>query len=175
MRKRPRMPIKTRVALRIGLLLVGGIALLVAVDEARESDPDVPGERAAVSHVVDGDTIIVTVEGEEHRVRYTGIDAPETVRPNWPVEPFGSEAAAFNRELVEGKTVWLERDVTDTDKFGRLLRYVWLEDGRMVNAVLVEEGYASVTTFPPDVRHAAELAQLEREARAGQRGLWAVR
>lgn len=144
-------------------------------DERPRQNPDVPGTPATVTRVVDGDTIIVALDGEERRVRYIGIDTPETVRPNWPVEPFGPAASAFNVELVEGKTVWLEKDVSETDQFDRLLRYVWLVDGRMVNAVLVEEGYALATTIPPDVRHAAELVRLQADARAHERGLWAQR
>ncbi len=133
------------------------------------------GTQARVSRVVDGDTIVVALDGEAYVVRYLGIDAPETVRPDWPVEPFGPEASQFNKQLVEGKTVWLERDVTETDQFGRLLRYVWLEDGRLVNAVLVEEGYARAVILPPDLKHADEIVSLQREARAKERGLWARR
>jgi len=166
---------KIRVSLSVVLLFAGGMALLEAVNEATEPLPDVRSERAAVLRVVDGETIIVMVRGEEYSVRYIGVDAPETVHPDWPVEPFGPEATAFNKPLVEGESVRLERDVSQADQFGRLIRYVWLGDGRMVNAVLLEGGYASATEFPPDVRHAAEFAQLEREAKDGQRGLWALR
>ena len=74
-----------------------------------------------------------------------------------------------------GKTVWLEEDVSETDQFGRLLRYVWLEDGRLVNAVLVEAGYARAVALPPDLKHADELLRLQGEARANERGLWARR
>ena len=175
MRQPQRKSTKRWGALRIGLLLLGGIVLLLVVDGVREQGPDIPGSKAEVVRVVDGDTIIVAMNGEEQRVRYTGIDTPETVRPDWPVEPFGPEAASFNRELVDRKTVWLEKDVSDTDQFGRLLRYVWLADGRMVNALLVEAGYATVTTFPPDVKYATEFARLQREARASERGLWEMR
>ena len=136
---------------------------------------EVPGIQASVTRVVDGDTIVVARDGQNYRVRYIGIDAPETVRPDWPVEPFGPEASELNKKLVQGKTVWLERDVSEADQFGRLLRYVWLGDGRLVNAVLVEEGYARAVTLPPDVKHAADVVRLEREARANERGLWALR
>ena len=128
-------------------------------------------EQALVVRVVDGDTIDVLIGGEELRLRYIGIDTPETVDPRRPVGCFGKEASARNRELVEGKTVGLEKDVSETDRFGRLLRYVWL-GGRMVNARLVEEGYATASTFPPDVRHAELFAALQTEARTQGRGLW---
>ena len=164
--------------LRVGLLLLF-VAMIGIADvftgERGNLSSEVPGTQARVSRVVDGDTIIVALDGEDYRVRYIGIDAPETVRPDWPVEPFGPEASEFNKQLVEGKTVWLERDVTETDQFGRLLRYVWLEDGRLVNAVLVEEGCARAVTLPPDVKHAADVVRLQREAQANERGLWARR
>ena len=128
-------------------------------------------DQALVVRVVDGDTIDVLIGGEELRLRYIGIDTPETVDPRRPVGCFGKEASARNRELVEGKTVGLEKDVSETDRFGRLLRYVWL-GGRMVNARLVEEGYATASTFPPDVRHAELFAALQSEAREQGRGLW---
>jgi micrococcal nuclease len=128
-------------------------------------------EEGLVANVVDGDTIDVLIDGQEFRVRYTGIDTPETVDPRRPVECFGREADGRNRELVEGKTVGLERDVSETDRFGRLLRYVWV-NGEMVNARLVEEGYATASAFPPDVRHSELFAALESQARADERGLW---
>jgi micrococcal nuclease len=120
---------------------------------------------------VDGDTIEVEVDGETYRVRYIGIDTPESVDPGSPVECFGEEASRKNQELVEGKTVGLEKDVSEIDQFGRLLRYVWL-DGRLVNARLVSEGYATAATFPPDVRYAELFAQLQSDARAAGVGLW---
>ena len=167
------------VSLRVGLLLLLAFAALdiAGVFKGEEGEPssEVPGIQASVSRVVDGDTIIVALDGDEYVVRYIGMDAPETVRPDWPVEPFGPEASELNRRLVEGKTVWLERDVSDTDQFGRLLRYVWLEDGRLVNAVLVEEGYARAVTIPPDLKHDDDIVRLQREARADERGLWARR
>lgn len=126
---------------------------------------------AQVTRVVDGDTIDVLLDGSEQRVRYIGIDTPETVDPRRPVECFGREASERNHQLVEGRTVGLERDVSETDQFGRLLRYVWLE-GEMVNATLVAEGYAAAATFPPDVKYADTFAALEEEARAAGRGLW---
>ena len=97
--------------------------------------------QARVTRVVDGDTIEVSMEGRRYTVRYIGVDTPESVAPGQPVECYGREASRRNRELVEGRTVLLEKDVSETDRYGRLLRYVWA-DGVMVNAVLVAEGYA---------------------------------
>jgi micrococcal nuclease len=120
---------------------------------------------------VDGDTIRVEIAGEEFRLRYIGIDTPETVDPRRPVQCFGQEASERNRQLVEGQVVGLEKDVSETDSFERLLRYVWVGD-QMVNAALVEEGYALASTYPPDVRYAELFASLQAKARENARGLW---
>jgi micrococcal nuclease len=115
---------------------------------------------AQVVRVVDGDTIIVNVEGQEYRVRYIGIDTPETVHPTKPVEPFGKEASEMNKQLVEGKIVRLEKDISETDRYGRLLRYVYVDD-IFVNAELVRLGYAQVTTYPPDVKYQDIFLELQ--------------
>lgn len=122
--------------------------------------------------VVDGDTIKVDVGGEVHTLRYIGIDAPETVHPEEPVEWMGPEATESNRQLVEGQTVYLEKDVSETDQYGRLLRYVYLADGTFVNAELVRLGYALSATYPPDVKHQEMLVASQQEAREAERGLW---
>ena len=167
---------RTRLLLVIEAVLLAlfvAVSAFLVVRDAVQDDATVPGTPAQVTNVVDGDTIDVRIDGREYRVRYIGVDTPETVHPTRGVEPYGLEASRRNRELVEGRTVYLEKDVSESDRFDRLLRYVWLEDGRMVNAVLVAEGYAHVATFPPDVRHAEEFLELERAARAEGRGLWA--
>ena len=129
------------------------------------------GEKAQVTRVVDGDTIDVSIAGTTYRVRYIGIDTPETVDPRRPVGCYGHEASERNRQLVDGKTVELEKDVSETDDFGRLLRYVWV-DGEMANAVLVREGYAVASTYPPDVGYQELFLSLQRQARDAGRGLW---
>ncbi len=106
------------------------------------------------------------------KVRYIGVDTPETHHPMRGVEPYGMEAAEANRKLVDGKTVRLEFDVEQRDRYGRLLAYVYLEDGTFVNAWLVENGYAMVMTIPPNVKHQALFLKLQREAREAGRGLW---
>ncbi len=121
--------------------------------------------------VVDGDTIRVDIGGKVYPVRYIGMDAPETRVPEQPAEPYGPEASAKNAELVAGETVRLEKDVSETDRYGRLLRYVWVGDV-MVNAELVRLGFARVSTFPPDVKYQDLFLRTEREARAAGRGLW---
>ena len=125
-----------------------------------------PPETAKVIQVIDGDTIII--EGN-FRVRYIGIDAPE-VYPK--LEAYGMEAWQANRRLVEGKEVRLERDVTETDKYGRLLRYVYVDD-IFVNAELVRQGLAQAKVYPPDTKYQDYLEKLESEAREAGRGIWA--
>ncbi len=127
-------------------------------------------ESFLVTRVVDGDTI--ELEGGE-KVRYIGIDTPETVKPGRPVECFGKEASRRNRELVEGKRVTLASDVSDRDRYGRLLRFAYLPDGTFVNELLVREGYARVASFPPDISKQDVFLAAERDARAAKRGLWA--
>lgn len=128
---------------------------------------------ARVVRVIDGDTIEVKIGAETGRVRYIGIDTPETVDPRRPVGCFGREASQRNRELVDGKAVELEKDISETDDFGRLLRYVWL-GGEMVNAMLVREGYAVSSTYPPDVKYQDLFLSLQREAQEADRGLWSA-
>ncbi len=126
-------------------------------------------EEVKVTRVIDGDT--VELESGQH-VRYIGIDTPETVDPRKPVQCFGEEASKKNKELVEGKTVRLEKDVSDKDQYGRLLRYVWVGES-MVNLELVKQGFAHSYTYPPDVKYQEKILKAEKEAREGKLGLWA--
>ncbi|MBI5220868.1 MAG: thermonuclease family protein [Candidatus Liptonbacteria bacterium] len=121
-----------------------------------------------VVRVIDGDTI--EIEGGE-RVRYIGMDTPEVADFRQPVQCFGAEAARRNTDLVASQTVRLEKDISERDRYQRLLRYVWL-GGEMVNLRLVAEGYARVATFPPDVKYQKDFAEAEQGARANQLGLW---
>jgi micrococcal nuclease len=130
---------------------------------------------ARVVRVVDGDTIVVALRGAEERVRYIGMDTPETVKPGTAVQCFGKKASAENRRLVEGRDVRLVADVEARDRYGRLLAYVYrASDGLFVNAELVRRGYATPATFPPNVRHVDEFARLARQARSAGRGLWSA-
>lgn len=132
-------------------------------------------QKARVVRVVDGDTIRVVLAGEEYAVRYIGIDTPETVHFSQPVEWMGREASAANAELVEGRIVELERDISETDRYGRLLRYVWLANEAgwlLVNQELVRRGFALVSTYPPDVRYSDLFLASQRLAREGALGLW---
>jgi micrococcal nuclease len=121
-----------------------------------------------VTRVIDGDTI--EIEGGE-RVRYIGINTPETVDPRKPVQCFGVESSKKNKELVEGRMVRLEKDITNRDKYNRLLRYVWAGD-TLVNLELVKQGFAQSYSYPPDIKYQDRFIEAQREAREVKRGLW---
>lgn len=123
-----------------------------------------------VTRVIDGDTI--EIEGGE-KVRYIGIDTPETMDPRKPVQCFGVESSKKNKELVEGKTVRLEKDITDRDKYNRLLRYVWLDD-TLINLALVKGGFAYSYSYPPDIKYQDKFVTAQKEAREAKVGLWSA-
>jgi endonuclease YncB( thermonuclease family) len=141
----------------------------------RKAWPDPPKEavRARVQRVSDGDTFIATVRGRRERIRVIGVDTPESVDPNRPDEPYGQEASDFAKHYLDGETVRLAGDAEPRDRYGRMLAYVWLEDGTFWNALLVAEGYGQQLTIPPNVTYADLFRQLAREARQHDRGLWA--
>ena len=167
------------IALLIILLLLLSLTACSLVEFAKDTTTFIESsfyELATVTRIVDGDTIKVDIDGTEYAVRYIGIDTPETVDPRKPVEFMGKEASAKNKELVGEKPVHLERDVSETDGYGRLLRYVWVEQDRewvMVNAELVRLGYAQVATYPPDVKYQSLFLELQRQAKQQKLGLWA--
>ena len=156
-------------------MLALSLALCTAVCgcSAPSGEPAGESDTARVVRVVDGDTIRVALPSGEERVRYIGIDTPESVKPGSPVECFAKRASAFNERLVAGERVRLVRDVEERDRYGRLLAYVYRErDGLFVNAELVRRGYATVATFPPNVAHERDFRRLAERARLSGRGLW---
>lgn len=150
------------------------LVLVVACTPIEGSSPPVQdaapvvadGETARVVAVIDGDTIDVEIDGRRERVRYIGINTPEREQSLY------REATDANARWVRDREVQLERDVSDRDRFGRLLRYVYVE-GVLVNEALLKEGYAQLFTFPPDVRYEARLLEAQREGQREGRGLWA--
>lgn len=134
----------------------------------------VPAGHAVIVRPVDGDTVVVEIEGQEEAVRLIGIDTPESVAPDRPVECFGAEAKARTSELLPpGTVVRLERDVEARDRYDRLLAYVIRdEDDVLVNRLLVEEGLAEAVSYPPNLARQGELDRAEAEARAAGEGLW---
>jgi micrococcal nuclease len=188
-----------RLAVAAGLFAVGvtGCALPLGAPAVRR--PVAPTDRPApasvfaptgptqlgrVVRITDGDTIRVVVDGQEQRLRYIGIDTPERAGPGGLAEPFAAEATLVNTKLVRGKEVALERDASETDRYDRLLRYVWLSPDldnattdddawRLVNLELVRAGLAEAIRYPPDTKYDAILESAESEARAARRGMWA--
>lgn len=141
----------------------------------RAAWPDAPKDAvsARVQRVSDGDTFVATVKGRRERIRVIGVDTPESVSPNQPDEPYGEEASDFAKHHLDGETVRLAGDAEPRDRYGRMLAYVWLEDGTFWNALLVAEGYAQQLTVPPNVTYERLFRRLVGEARREDRGLWA--
>lgn len=152
--------------------LAAAVLVLVACDrfETTSLSTDEGGD-VLVTRVVDGDTAEMLVDGREVDVRFIGIDTPESVAPDQPVECYGEEASAYTESRLEGRTVGLEYDVERTDQYGRTLAYVWLGD-ELFNETLVAEGYAVVTTYPPNVAYVDRFVAAQREAREAGRGFW---
>ena len=185
---------------RVAICLVGAFALvsgLAACAPASESQPDTtvatfspassvgtapttvaarPGVAGTVVRVVDGDTVVVNVNGTEEKVRLIGIDTPETVDPRKPVQCFGREASNHTKELLPpGTPVTLVADVEPRDRYRRMLSYIYRSsDNLFVNLALVNDGYARVYTYPPNVAHVDEFRAAERSARDAKRGLWST-
>ena len=139
---------------------------------SRSSAPDT--KDSLVTRVVDGDTIIVLINGVSEKVRLIGVDTPETVDPRRPVQCFGKEASAFTKALLENKLVRLETDSSqgDKDKYGRLLRYVYLGD-ILVNEKIIAEGYGHEYTYRTPYRYQSKFKLAQKEAEGAQNGLWA--
>ena len=164
---------------RLAAVCLAGLLALSAscgVGEMRSVREPAPPGTARVVRPVDGDTVVVDIDGQEESVRLIGIDTPESVAQDRPVECYGPEAKERTAELLPGGTlVRLERDVEARDRYDRLLAYVIRdEDGAFVNRLLVEEGFAESMAYPPNTTRQAELDEAEAEARADERGLWAA-
>ncbi len=173
---------------RIGVLFL--MFVFLSCGYSKPNKPPVEGTTPCkVVRVVDGDTFHCTLSsGEEVKVRLVGIDTPESTdnpkarrdaeRSGQSLEHItrmGKLSAEFTKRMLPtGETVYLEFDVQKTDKYGRLLAYVWLSDGRMLNEVIVREGYAMVYTIPPNVKYQERLLQAQRYARENKKGLWGM-
>lgn len=131
---------------------------------------DRPYSIAEVKRVVDGDTF-ETSNGA--KVRLIGMNTPETVKPNSPVEFYGKEASDYTKKQLGGKKVYMFADAGDQDKYGRLLRYVFIQgETEMYNMAMLREGFANTMTVPPNVMFAKQFTEAERDARTNKRGLW---
>jgi micrococcal nuclease len=158
---------------RIGTLVMLVIAIAITLQEPPVSLS--PSVNAQVTRVIDGDTLVVDIEGEEMKVRLIGVNTPETVDPRRPVECFGAEASAQAHELLENQSIVLISDDTqgDVDKYDRLLRYVELNDGTDVGRELISQGYAYEYTYDDPYARQSDYRLAQQEAEQAGRGLWA--
>lgn len=168
-------------------LLLGLAGVLAGCSLAAKGvsvDKSHPLETAYVKRVVDGDTLIADVDGVEERVRLVGIDAPESVHPDEERNSvYGRLASEHMNGLVhDGALIWLQREVSDRDDYGRLLRHIWLDEpsdledemeisGKMLDAMMVSDGYARAVDFPPDTGYSGLFHSLEDMARSAGAGV----
>lgn len=143
---------------------------VLSLQEKKQTDT----AQTTVTKVIDGDTLEVLVDGKKEKVRVIGINTPETVDPRRPVECFGKEASSYAKSLLSNKTIKLESDTTqaDKDKYGRLLRYVFLSDGTDFGMTMIKEGYAYEYTYDIPYKFQKEYKNAQKEAETGLRGLW---
>lgn len=158
------------------------LAVLVALSIARQQEWLGDAAQTAklsqpglytVTRFVDGDTIAVDMNGKAEKIRFIGVDTPETHKPNAPVQCYGPAASAFTKNAIGTKTVRLVSDPqsTDRDRYDRLLRYVYLPDGTLLNEKLIAEGYGFYYPYFPFTK-SAEFARAQAAAQAGHKGLW---
>ncbi len=153
-------------------------ALGVSTESTQERTVGNPSEKikALVLHVVDGDTVTVQIGSVKETIRLIGIDTPEVVDPRKPVQCFGKEASDKAKELLSGKTIFLQSDSSqgERDKYKRLLRYVFLEDGTNFNEYMIREGYAHEYTYQSNpYQYQNEFIRAQEDARKNKRGFWA--
>ncbi|MBQ9418853.1 MAG: thermonuclease family protein [Synergistaceae bacterium] len=157
----------------------GQLPGILQEDSSQELSDITPG---VVVRVVDGDTAVIRVAGAEKRVRFLGVDTPETVHPKKGVQPYGKEASNFTKESLSGRSVWLEYDQNPQDRYNRDLAYIWLSKPNarndeavrqyMFNAKLLEGGYAKVLIIKPNKKYENIFKEIESEAKKSKRGMW---
>ncbi len=163
---------KRKVITAIVVILISIVVQFISPQNKQSSQNN---SLVKVARVIDGDTIELE---NKQKVRYIGIDTPELHDPRKPIQCFAQEAYERNKQLVEGKMVKLQKDISETDKYRRLLRYVFLYDppstseAVFINKYLVTEGYAHAATFPPDVKYANVFVEEQRSASLNKKGLW---
>jgi micrococcal nuclease len=152
------------------------LVFLVLFTSCRSAPKPLPTGEAVIVTVVDGDTVIVSIDGKEENVRLLGINTPETVKKNWPIECYGPEASKLTKSLLPpGTAVRLERDIEARDAYNRLLAYVYRkDDGLFVNLELMRQGDAREMSFKPNTTHADDFHNAAMEAEAAGRGLWSA-
>jgi len=151
----------------------------IPVDTSGNSPVSDEFTKAYVSRIVDGDTVEVTIDSKKYKVRFIGINCPEYTSK---IEYYGKESTEYTSSMLINKYVFLEKDISETDKYDRLLRYVWLEipisnsieeiKSKMFNGLLVSNGYANATIYPPDVKYSIQFNKLASDAKNNNLGLW---
>ncbi|WP_194777124.1 thermonuclease family protein [Pararhodonellum marinum] len=165
----------TRLKSKTGIYVSVAILIFAFYWSYNPPPVELDSNRVKVGKVIDGDTFWVTFSnGEREKVRLIGLDAPE-LRDSQHKQKgyYAAESTEFLKSLIAGKTIKLEYDVGKYDRYRRILAYAYLEDGTFINAALLENGYATILTIPPNVRHADTFLKLERRARKRKTGLWA--
>lgn len=141
--------------------------------------------KAQIVHVSDGDTVTARIGNNKYKIRMIGVDTPETVHPSKPVGFYGKEASNFTKSQLSGREVYLEKDVSDTDRYYRSLRYIWLElpknlanptfeevRDKMYNGILLRDGYGALATFPPNVKYLDYFREIAKTAAREEIGLY---
>ena len=140
-------------------------------------------QKAKVKYAVDGDTIWVDIDGKDEKVRFVGVDTPEVAKDGKPAEFMAEEAKDFTNKTLKNKEIYLEKDISDRDKYDRLLRYIWLEEPatnpslsdiekNTLNGILVKEGFAYANYYKPDIKYQEYLKELEKSAQENKLGIW---
>lgn len=140
-------------------------------------------QKAKVKYAVDGDTIWVDIDGKDEKVRFVGVNTPEVAKDGKPAEFMAEEAKDFTNKTLKNKEIYLEKDISDRDKYDRLLRYIWLEEPvgnpslsdiekKTLNGILVKEGLAYANYYKPDIKYQEYLKELERSAQDNKLGIW---
>ena len=168
------------------IIIIAGIAYFFGGESILNFSGNEAGNQdfvqAVIVRAVDGDTAVVKIDGQEKRVRFLGVDTPETVHPNKPVQFFGKEASNFTKESLNGRRVWLEYDSNPQDRYGRHLAYIWLKNPAtinestmresMFNAKLLLGGYAKVMIIKPNKLYESEFKKFQEEAKHARLGVW---
>ena len=156
-------------------LLIFVIALIWTIFDQSKLPEEIELENYQVLKVIDGDTVSISINGEKETLRLIGVDTPETVHPNKPVECFGIEASNYAKDLLSNKIISVEYDQSqgEVDKYGRSLVYIFLPDGRNFNKIMIEEGYAYEYTYSEVYKYQKEFKESQTYAKENKLGLWA--
>ena len=156
-------------------LLIFVIALIWTIFDQSKLPEEIELENYQVIKVIDGDTVSININGEKETLRLIGVDTPETVHPNKPVECFGIEASNYAKDLLSNKIISVEYDQSqgEVDKYGRSLVYIFLPDGRNFNKIMIEEGYAYEYTYGEAYKYQKEFKESQTYAKENKLGLWA--